>query len=183
MAGANPRDSADRNPYGVIMPEDDYQYQPKPLPQVTPFGGTQSSSAGSAPTTPATIDIADNLLTNSPFNNDAGQGSYPGAGGGALEYITDAANLVVGVGPSGSSTRTTVNTGATGDNLVLLDSAGSSGGLATLLVGANIFQLAVDDYNAITDITGVVQLRSLDVCHMGAPGLRGFVCSESWAAP
>jgi hypothetical protein len=62
------------------MPEDDYQYQPKPLPQLNPFGGTQSSSASSAPTTPATIDTADNLQTGSPFINDAGQGSYPGAG-------------------------------------------------------------------------------------------------------
>jgi hypothetical protein len=60
------------------MADDDYQYQPKPLPEVSPYGGTQRSS--SAPPQPVTITTADNTLTDDPFGNPAALPSYAGAG-------------------------------------------------------------------------------------------------------
>ena len=60
------------------MADDDYQYQPKPLPEVSPYGGTQRSS--SAPPQPVTITTADNTLTDDPFGNTSALPSYSGAG-------------------------------------------------------------------------------------------------------
>lgn len=170
----------------------DYQYQSKPLPQPTIIGSQKFSASQSSvdlgPSNPPLPGFLPSPFENSRTPGTFIQGGMGGGGGGALEYITDAVDLVVGTGPSGSTDSTTVNSGATGDNFMYLttEDLALATNLAILLLGANKLQLSVKDYNDIEagvspgDL-GVVMLRQLDVCHMGAAGYRSFVCSEAYA--
>lgn len=157
---------------------DDYTYPQKPLPPKQLLGGNAGTnveiSGGGNPPFP----VSSAFATPSPFANP--DGYNPGGGGGGpatLEYITDEANLIVGNGPSGNSTTTTVTAGGTGDNTLSLSSADTGTGKAILILGANKILLSVDQ--VLTD-SNQVELKEINVCHMGAPGLRQFLCGDAY---
>jgi len=71
------------------MADDDYQYQPKPLPGLKTFGGNQTD-VGESPPQSRTIGTTD--PTEDPFGNPAGLGS-PG-GSGSLPAGCDSSGVI-----------------------------------------------------------------------------------------
>lgn len=157
---------------------DDYTYPQKPLPVKQLLGGNtgtnvEISGGGNTP-----FPVSSAFSTPSPFANPDGYNPGGGGGGGDLLYITDEADLVVGSGSAGNSTTTTVTSGGTGNNLLNLTSAETGTGQAVLNLGANKIWLSVADVLADS---GQVELKEINVCHMGVSGLRQFLCGDAYA--
>jgi len=166
------------------MAEDNYQYEPKPLPDWTPIGSDSLEAShsgvveiGGPSVTPAALD--------SPFSNPDFTGG--GGGGGDLPTCADSRTI-------GTVRASEVSLPCEGSIQGTLTSAGLqiTSGSKTLLIqldgSANQFFLdqgtqsvRIDPDDLTTDGPDA-SFRELDVCHMGQPGKRNFLCSEAYAA-
>lgn len=142
------------------MAEDNYQYQPRPLPSWTPIGSDSLSAShsgvveiGGPNVSPASLD--------SPFSNPDFTGGG-GGGGAAPDCGTSWSIGNITTSSVGLPCDAPVST-LTADTLALEDTISISTA-------------------AVESASGVIQIIELDVPHMGAPGKRQFVCGDAYAA-
>lgn len=164
------------------MANDDYQYQPRPLPVFATIGIESLSAAQVAPTHVGGPNV-DTPWLDSPFSNS----DFTGGGGGGGDLPTCADERTIG------TIRTNeVGLPCSGAIQVLLSDSGleATSGSKTLLIeldGSNnqIFistatksvRIDPDDLNAEAPDAS---FKELDVCVNGAPGKRMFLCSDGY---
>lgn len=154
---------------------DDYTYPQKPLPVKQLLGGNTGTNVEIAGLGNLPFSTSSSLSTPSPFANPDGYGGGGGGGGGGLLYITDALSLKLGEGPAGNANNITISSSATGDNFIELTTLGISG-KAILNVGD--ISLSQDE---VETGSGQINLKEINVCHMGVSGLRQFLCGDAYA--
>lgn len=147
-----------------MISQDNYQYQPKPLPQVPVIGADNY-----APSQIARVDFddiggakIDIPVNQSPYSNP----DFTGGGGGAIPPpFTCDDGITVG----------TIQASVIAFPCVTPTSSVSEAGIA-LDTWLNISQ------GAVSGDSGTIELKELDVPHMGAPGKRQFVCGNAYEA-
>lgn len=167
------------------MAEDTYRYQPIPLPSFGTVGIEAFSPSQVAPTQVGGPNV-DTPYLDSPFSNPDFTG---GGGGGGGDLPTCADSRTIGTIRTGE-----VGLPCTGGIQAFLTDSGLeiTSGSKTLLIqldgSANQFFLDQGlksvrvDPDDLTDDGPDASFRELDVCHMGQPGKRNFLCSEAYEA-
>lgn len=145
---------------------DDYKYIQQKLPEPTQIGQNAYSATNISDTQPPNFPISSEGTTSAPFN------SFPGGGGGG------------GVVPPPFDCDSSVSVGTlqTGAVVFPCDTPTSSISTAGISLNSDVSTTWLDvSQGAVNSDSGVIQLVELDVCHMGFPGKRQFVCGDSYA--
>lgn len=143
------------------MAEDNYQYQPKPLPSWTPIGSESLSASQSGFVEIGGINVSPPSL-ESPFSNP----DFTGGGGGIPSTCASTQNV-------GTLNVTQINlpcsgpTGSITEDSIALEAGGNS---FTLSVSGGILQLLGSDTNITIDLSsipegaGVISIREYELC-------------------
>lgn len=166
-----------------LMPQDNYQYQSWPLPPVSPWGGSPDSNANIPQVESPNVPTAAALETPSPFDNGEGNG---GGGGGGETPTCETSWQIGTVATSQVNLPCDTPRSILGPNaLSLQDESGNTAELSAVNQRVRITgssgSLDIDMADVDSD-SGTIELKELDVCHLGAPGKRQFVCGNAYAA-
>lgn len=167
------------------MANDDYQYQPRPLPVFATIGIESLSAAQVAPTHVGGPNV-DTPFLDSPFSNPDFTGGG-GGGGGDLPTCADSRTIgtirtsTIGLPCSGTVAATVTDEGVSitvGSKTLIIQLNGSSNQIF-LDQGSKSIRLDPDD---LTTDGPDASFHELDVPHMGALGKRVFFSSQAYAA-